>query len=217
VSPPARRPAAARPRRSPPAEQPAAPTEGGEIAGDLTPFVGENLRRIRAERGLSLEKLAGLSGVSRAMLGQVELGQSTPTINVLWKIARALGLPFSALISTGTAPGATVLPAARAWILRSRDGAFTSRALFPMDRPRHVEFYELHLAKGASESADAHPPGTMENLVVTHGAVEIELGAEVRRLDEGDAILFQADVPHVYRNVGTSEATMYLVMTYAQR
>jgi len=180
-------------------------------------MVGENLRRIRAERGLSLEKLAGLSGVSRAMLGQVELGQSTPTINVLWKIARALGLPFSALISSGAAPGATVLPAARAWILRSRDGAFTSRALFPMDRPRHVEFYELHLAKGATENADPHPPGTFENLVVANGAVEIELGSEVRRLEEGDAIVFQADVPHAYRNVGATEATMYLVMTYAQR
>jgi len=179
--------------------------------------VGDNLRRIRAERGFSLERLAGLSGVSRAMLGQIELGQSTPTINVLWKVARALGLPFSALISSATAPGATVLPASRAWILKSRDGAFTSRALFPMDRPRHVEFYELHLARGAEERAEPHPPGTGENLVVAEGAVEIEIAGETRRLETGDAILFQADVPHVYRNVGTRDALMFLVMTYAQR
>ncbi|MEP7126331.1 MAG: helix-turn-helix transcriptional regulator, partial [Byssovorax sp.] len=55
-----------------------------EASSDLTPVVGANLRRLRAKRGLSLERLARASGVSRAMLGQIELGQSTPTINVLW-------------------------------------------------------------------------------------------------------------------------------------
>jgi transcriptional regulator with XRE-family HTH domain len=196
-----------------------APPPGGaaDVPADLTPVVGDTRRRIRAERGLSLERLAGLSGVSRAMLGQIELGQSTPTINVLWKIARALGLPFSALITSASAPSATVLPANRAWILRSRDGAFTSRALFPMDRPRPVEFYELRLAQGAEEIADPHPPGTGENLVVVEGAVEIAIAGEARRLEEGDAIVFQADVPHAYRNVGARDALMYLVMTYAQR
>ena len=63
------------------------------------PVVGANLRRLRNQRGLSLERLAQISGVSRAMLGQIELGQSAPTINVLWKIASALEVPFSALIS----------------------------------------------------------------------------------------------------------------------
>src|SRR5689334_5182792 len=69
------------------------------LEGDLTPVVGANLRRLRIKRGLSLERLAGVSSVSRAMLGQIELGQSTPTINVLWKIARALDVPFSTLLS----------------------------------------------------------------------------------------------------------------------
>src|SRR5688572_32104821 len=58
-------------------------------AADLTPILGANLRRLRVRRGLSLERLAKASGVSRAMLGQIELGQSTPTINVVWKISRA--------------------------------------------------------------------------------------------------------------------------------
>ena len=62
----------------------------GQESTDLAPVVGGNLRRLRTRRGLSLERLAQISGVSRAMLGQIELGQSAPTINVLWKIARAL-------------------------------------------------------------------------------------------------------------------------------
>src|SRR5579859_5290767 len=85
----------------------------GEGAADLAPVVGRNLRKLRTQRGLSLERLSKASGVSRAMLGQVELGQSAPTINVLWKIARALGIPFSALItSTGTS-GTKVLRSAQ--------------------------------------------------------------------------------------------------------
>ncbi len=105
----------ARKKPAPAVESEAAPAE----ASDLTPAVGANLRRFRADLGLTLEKLASLSGVSRAMLSQIELEQSTPTINVLWKIARALGVPFSALISQPNFSAVTVLPAARARILLS--------------------------------------------------------------------------------------------------
>jgi transcriptional regulator with XRE-family HTH domain len=188
-----------------------------EASADLTPVVGANLRRLRVKRGLSLERLARASGVSRAMLGQIELGQSTPTINVLWKIARALAVPFSALITNRTAGRTTVMTAARARRLTSHDGAFSSRALFPFDEPRTVEFYELHLAPLSVEEADAHPPGTIENLIVTSGSLEMTVGTERHALSTGDAILFEADVAHQYRNVGSTELVMYLVMTYAEK
>ncbi len=185
-------------------------------ATDLAPVVGGNLRRLRTRRGLSLERLAQNSGVSRAMLGQIELGQSAPTINVLWKIARALEVTFSALISARAQPGALVLRAAESKVLTSKDRSFTSRALFPFDEPRRVEFYELRLAGGTVEDADAHPPGTSENLVVTAGAIEIDVAGDTHRLETGDSILFEADTPHAYRNVGKVEAVMYLVMTYGE-
>jgi len=186
-----------------------------DAPADLTAVVGQNLRQLRMERGLSLEALARQSGVSRAMLGQIELGQSAPTINVLWKISRGLGVTFSALISGSNAAGPVVLRAAEAKLLTSSDHKFTSRALFPVNQPRRVEFYELHLAAGSAEHAEAHPPGTAENLVVTAGAVEIEVGGAKHALQTGDAILFTADTPHVYRNRGKSDAQMFLVMTYA--
>ena len=176
------------------AEPEAAPPE----ATDLAPIVGGNLRRLRTRRGLSLERLAQSSGVSRAMLGQIELGQSAPTINVLWKIARALEVTFSALISTRAKSGAQVLRASEAKSLTSKDRTFSSRALFPF------------------EAADPHPPGTSENLVVTSGSVEIDAGPDVHKLETGDSIVFEADTAHAYRNTGRIEAVMYLVMTYAE-
>jgi len=80
-----------------------------------------------------------------------------------------------------------------------------------------VEFYELRLAPRSVEHADAHAPGTAENLIVTEGSVEITVSGERRLLETGDAILFEADSPHSYRNPGSSEAVMYLVMTYGSR
>jgi transcriptional regulator with XRE-family HTH domain len=210
-----------RPRGRPP--QPAVegrgsvpePRETAPKASDLTPVVGTNLRRLRGERGLSLEKLSRVSGVSRAMLGQVELGQSAPTINVLWKISSALGVPFSALISSRASGGIHVLRAEAAKRLTSHDGSFASRALFPFDEPRRVEFYQLTLAPGGVERAEAHNPGTTENLVVAEGEVEIEVAGRKEVLGPGDAIVFEADLPHVYRSRSTRESVMYLVMTYA--
>src|SRR5512135_53113 len=168
------------------AEAPGHERAHGAASADLTPVVGGNLRRLRVRRGLSLEKLSRQSGVSRAMLGQIELGQSTPTINVLWKISTALGVPFSALISSRTQAGAQVLRAEQAKTLTSHDGAFSSRALFPFDEPRRVEFYELKLAPGGVEHADAHNPGTTENLVVAKGTVEIEVEGRKEQLTAGD-------------------------------
>ena len=201
----------------PPKSKKPAVAESPEPSTDLAPVVGKNLKRLRTERGLSLEKLAQSSGVSRAMLGQVELGQSAPTINVLWKMARALDVPFSALITSSASSGAKVLRSEAAKRLMSSDGSFQSRALFPFDEPRRVEFYELKLAPKGSEKAEAHAAGTTENLVVARGAVEIVVGGDTHELEAGDAILFEADQPHVYRNAGTSEAVLYLVMTYAEQ
>ena len=206
-----------------PREPPTATSAGAEWAyaatdpQDLAPMVGANLRRLRIRRGLSLEKLAARSGVSRAMLGQIELGQSAPTINVLWKIARALDVTFATLIQTREAGGTTLLRRSQAKVLTSHDGDVSSRALFPFDGPRRAEFYEFRIKPGAAEVAEAHAPGTLENLVVVDGALDLVVGKEPHHLDAGDAIVFEADVPHVYTNAGSKECVMYLVMTYAEQ
>ena len=174
--------------------------------GDLTELLGRNLRRLRTRRGLSLERLARESTVSRAMISQIELGRSTPT----------LGVQFAALISSQGRSGVEVLRAEQAKLLVNRDGGFSSRALFPYDAPRRVEFYEVRLAARAVEEAEPHAPGTTEYLAVSQGSVEIQVEANRLALGQGDSIVFQADVTHIYRNPGSIEAVMYLVMTYAE-
>jgi transcriptional regulator with XRE-family HTH domain len=188
-----------------------------DMPEDLGAVIGANLRRLRQRRGYSLETLAKLAGVSRAMVSQIEGGRSMPTIGLLWKIARALEVPFAALTRSGAVETITMLPADKVKVLTSRDGGFTSRALFPYDTERQTEFYELTLAPRAVETAEPHAPGTTENLVVVQGRLEIVLGKETRELGPGDAIFFVADQPHEYRNLADEPALIYLVMTYVQK
>ncbi len=183
---------------------------------ELKRRVGGNLELLRRQRGLSLERLAAQSGVSRAMLGQIEAGESAPTIAVLWKIARGLGVRFADLLGDEPEQSVVVLPRSAAKVLRSQDGRFESRALFPFDRERRAEFYELRLDVGCVEVAEPHAEGTYENLVVQQGRLALTIGdRETLHLASGDAIYFRADVPHVYANPGGEETLAYLVMTYA--
>ncbi|ATN37436.1 transcriptional regulator (plasmid) [Rhizobium sp. ACO-34A] len=184
---------------------------------EITIRTGQNLRRLRTRRGYSLDRLAKISGVSRAMLGQIETGKSSPTLSILSKIATALAIPCAALIASREETSAVCMIRAKSKVLSSSEGRFQTRALFPFEGERKVEFYELRIAPHHTESAEAHRPGTVENLVVTQGTVEIVVGKQAPHiLGEGDAILFEADVPHIYRNMTGTEAVLYLVTTYSE-
>lgn len=193
-----------------------APVEVPPDEPALDAIVGTNMRELRTRRGLSLDQLARLTGLSRALLGQIELGKTAPSVPVVWKIARVFDVPFSVLLATQERTATTILRKASAKRLVSADGRFSSRALFPFGESRKVELYELRLAAHSREEAEAHAPGTRENIVVNAGRLEIEIGDERHELAEGDAILFTADAPHVYINPGSTECWMHLVMTYAE-
>ncbi|HEU4408819.1 MAG TPA: XRE family transcriptional regulator [Polyangiaceae bacterium] len=174
--------------------------------------MGANLRRLRHERGLSLAHLSKASGVSRAMLCQIETRRSAPTLKVFYRIARALGVPFSALLSDRPAPRVFVVRAPRAGEAPSAGGS-SSRSLVPNDASGAAELRELCLAPRARQSAPARPGGTPELLIVAAGAVVVEVGGDEYDLGAGDAISFGADAPRAYCNRSDAPATAYLVVT----
>jgi len=182
----------------------------------VAPRLGVNLRRLRSRRGLSLERLAHRSGVSRAMLSQIELGKSVPTINSLWKIARALEVTFSALIGPAGEGTPVVVKGSTSRFLTNASATFSSRPLFPLDRRHRAELYELRIKPGCEERSQPHAAGTFENLVVASGALEMTVDGVTYPLESGDAIYFNADAAHSYRNPGKADAILYLVMTYGQ-
>lgn len=189
------------------------PDESAE-SEHLQERVAENLRRYRKEKGWTLDELAQRSGVSRAMLSQIESRKTNPTIAVVWKISTAFGLNFSALLGDEPGSNVTLMPASEAHRLTSSDGTFVSRPLFPRGVNRRSEFYELRLKPGAHTDAPPHPPGTRENLVVVKGGLTIHIGGREYVLGEGDAIEFAADVPHAYENHTRREFVGYEVIEY---
>jgi rhodanese-related sulfurtransferase/transcriptional regulator with XRE-family HTH domain len=183
----------------------------------LDAAVGVNMRALREQKGLSLDQLARMTGMSRTLLGQIELGKTPASVSTVWRIAQAFDVHFSAMLSTPQPLTNQVLRGTGAKRLVSPDGRYSSRALYPLSEKPDAEFYELFLSAHSREDAQAHKPGTRENLIVTAGRLELKVGAQSFELEKGDAIVFTADVAHSYINPGSTDCWMYLVMTYANR
>lgn len=179
--------------------------------------ISSNLKRLRTRQGHSLERLAKLAGVSRAMLSQIETGKSVPTISLLLKVAEALGVPLANLLVSPATRVTVVLPKSRAKIVSASSGRFTSRALFPLESTRRAEFYEVRIAAQHREALEPQAAGTKENVLVVSGRIELTVGNEPPViLPPGDAVQFHADVPHTYRNPDGSEAVVHVVLTYVE-
>lgn len=181
----------------------------------IAPLIGRRLDTLLRQQGLDFERLVQVSGIERAVLAGIARAEIEPTVDLLWRIANALGVQISSLLSPGPAPDFQLVRASETRRFASRDGGFVSRVLSPFAAGAPVEFYGIVLAPGADQHFDAHAPRTTENLVVHSGTVEIAIGREPPRLLEaGDSLYFLADVPHRYRNLGEAPAHIYLVMTY---
>lgn len=182
------------------------------VSTKLSMIVGENLRQLRRQQGLSLEQLAAVSGVSRAMLGQIETGKSAPTINLLGRIAEALGVSVSGLISSPSVKGTTVIPHDRATIVASSEGGFISRALFPWGEAPNVEVYEVTVAPHFIEAFRPCPPVSKKTVVIIAGQLEITVGHDAPvRLARGDAALFNGDTAHSFFNPADEDAKALLI------
>lgn len=201
--------------RHPAASEDSAP--GADSDRDLIDRLALRLHDLRNARQLTLDQLSRSSGVSRAMLWQIEQGRSAPTIKVLSRVAEALGVPVTAFLESAERPTATVLRQVDARRLTHGDGTSVSRALFPYTGVHDVEFYEMQLQPGAVESAQPHQPGAHENLVVAQGRAKIDVAGRSHVLETGDALYFRADVAHAYCNIADGVTTLYLVVSHPSR
>jgi transcriptional regulator with XRE-family HTH domain len=180
---------------------------------DITQLVAENLRHIREEKKLSLEKLAELTGVSKSMLGQIERGDSSPTISTVWKIANGLKVSFTSLLDAPQSE-TTLIRHADIRPMLEDEGRYQLFPLFPIEAGRRFEVYSIEIQPGGNLTADAHPDGTQEFLTVYNGNLIVRVDEQDYRLKQGDAIRFRADRPHAYQNPGDSLVKISLVIHY---
>jgi XRE family transcriptional regulator, regulator of sulfur utilization len=179
------------------------------------PRVGEQIQRLRSERGMTLDELSRVAGVSKSMLSEIERDKANPTIAVAWRLTNALGVSLDQLFAAQKAPesisvaGPHDIPT-----LDGHDAKYQLRVWGPIELAGKFEWYELTLQAGGALVSNAHEPGTREHLTVLHGAIEIEADGATRRLKTADTARYVADVPHAIRNVGKHDAKALLVVIH---
>lgn len=177
--------------------------------------LGVRVKRLRSDRGWSLEALANASGVSRSMLSQIEREQANPTLAVTLRIARAFGLNLGELLETPHATSSVTVIRANdhAYHYRS-DANCQIRTLSPLNLEKDVEFYLVQLKPGGALRSAPHFEGTREFLTVQKGQVRVESAHDSEILHPGDSANYRADVPHAIVNTGKGDAVIFLVDIY---
>ncbi|WP_417714168.1 helix-turn-helix domain-containing protein [Pseudophaeobacter arcticus] len=174
--------------------------------------IGANLRNLRNTAGISLSRAADLTGVSKAMLGQIERGESSPTIATLWKIAKGFHLPLSALIG---APEAGRPDPAVAFRTVQFPGSIAVKMIFPFDPDLGAETFQISLTPGQAHVSQPHESGVTEEVFVLEGKMEVLRDDVWQALGVGEGVRFRADQPHGYR--GGAEGAVFLNMHHYPR
>lgn len=198
----------------PPKPKAAPPIESSPEA--INENLGKRVKKLRGDRGWSLEELATASGVSRSMLSEIEREKANPTLTVTFRIARAFGLTLQELIESAEASASkiqVIRASDRAQVYRS-DKQCEIRTLSPINLEKDVEFYEMTLRPGGTLRSQAHFEGTREFLTVEDGSVRIESDQNSEELGKGDSGTYRADVPHAIVNTGKGDALVFLVVIY---
>lgn len=186
-----------------------------EESGSVNEALGRRVKKLRADRGWSLEELATASGVSRSMLSEIERERANPTLSVTYRIARAFDLSLPDLI--GSEDSISTIQTIRA---NDRDQVFRSdkkcqiRTLSPLNLEKDVEFYELRLPLGGELRSQPHIAGTREFLTVEEGLVDLRSADFCESLGKGDSATYRADVAHSITNSGKRAAVLFLVVIY---
>lgn len=179
----------------------------------LNLIIGNKLKDIRNKRNLSLEEVAKLTGVSKAMLGQIERGQSNPTVSTLWKIATGLKVPFSFFIDKDQDDLKVVCQKDINPIIEDNN-RMKLYPIFPFDANRGVEIFTIELEPGCNHISTPHSDGVEEYIIVTEGEIEVNISERKFILQKGNSIRFMANKPHIYKNINQERAIFQNIIFY---
>ena len=183
--------------------------------------LGPRVRALREGHGLSLRDLGERTGVSAPMLSQVERGETSPTLAVASRIASGLDLSLSQLLRLDEGDGVSVVRAGERRTGAARSNGHSYQVLTPPIPGQRAEV-SLHTLKpgaatGGADDPPIHEPGSRETVVVDAGRLRLVCDGLGYELDEGDAVTFDADLPHHFENPGRRDARFYAVVSAGLR
>ena len=178
--------------------------------------LGANMKRLRGELGLTLEALSERSGVSRAMLSDIERGVKSPTIRVVSQVAEGLGCSVSRLLGEDAGQPQDALQVLRRderQVLVDPKSGVERHLLSPRFLRRGLEVVWYSIPPGQfTGTFPPHRPGTEEHITVVQGTLRCRLGESETTLQEGDSLSFRADVEHAFENPGSNKCRYFLVI-----
>lgn len=165
--------------------------------------IGNRLRQIRKDKGISLRELSELSGLSVSFLGNVEKGVNSPTVSSLWRICKALDITVFQLLGPTVNERVVTRKEDRVQLISSK----ASKAIYEILTPgpgkkMHAICITLEPGGKYGEKAMGHPGD--EFGFVVKGSLEFEAAGECYHLEEGDAVYIKEYVPHRYANEGST-------------
>lgn len=163
--------------------------------------IAANLKRIRKAKNMSLDRMAEQTGVSKSMLGQIERGESNPTVSTIGKIIEGIKVPLEELIEEPR-PAVSVIPKSLA-AAEEIQGECRIYMYFPYEKHRNFEGYAVEIQPGGVYRAGAKGENTEEYIMVSRGILTIEMEDECYEVAQGDAVHVFAEKERCYENRGT--------------
>ena len=194
-----------------------------DIIINIHTSLGSRLKTARSNKGWSLDKTSQHTGVSKAMLGQIERGESSPTVVRLWSIANGFELPLSYfLIDLAQTQPNTPENVSINKLQNSEDDIHIV-TLFPYDAVTKLEVFQITLDPQREHISAPHNAGVVEHIIAVDGAMEYFLALTAdgiaqqwHALKQGLSIKFNADQPHGYRNMTEKPVTIHNIISYTQ-
>jgi transcriptional regulator with XRE-family HTH domain len=174
------------------------------------PDVGFQLRALRQQRGLSLRTLAELCDLSPNTISLIERGQSSPSVSTLHRLATALSVRITTLFEERAEPVQAVLTRA-AGRRRSGNAHVLLESLGTGLEEQSLEPFLVTMKPGSDSGPQPIVHSGQEMVYCLQGEVEYEVAGQPYRLAAGDTLLFEARLPHRWRNPCANSATFLLV------
>lgn len=167
--------------------------------------IGAAIRRERSAIGLSVSELGRRSGVSKATISQLESGGGNPSVETLWALGDALGVPFARLVDEPSDP-VTLIRAADAPLIRSASSNYLAALLTASPPNARRDVYLVQAEPSTPKISDPHTRGTIEHVIVVSGAALVGQASSPVALLPGDYLSYPGDAPHVFtaQEKGTS-------------
>jgi transcriptional regulator with XRE-family HTH domain len=176
---------------------------------DTTSVVGQRLRALREQQGLSLRALAGKCGLSLNAISKIERGENSPTVASLHLLASALNVPITEFFRE--ASDQSIVYVKRSQRLHSQRGGMGIESLGIGLHNQQLEPFLVTLAAGAGVNAEPITHVGQEFVYCLEGEFDYHIGLEVYHLETGDSLLFEASQPHCFSNSSGAPALVLLV------